>query len=157
MKGMKEIKKFIDKLNFNVMYKKFSFLRNVAKILVVSLVAATVFTGCKKEEVKPEKTIIITDIPAMYNGKIGVLSVGSPTLAMAMVNINGTSTTFRLMDFNTNKPWTGEGNHEFVFLIYENFQAMTDKETLWDGYLQNWKISGETTTIGWGEFLNIKD
>ena len=140
------------------MNKKKSFLRNAAKILVVALVATTIFTGCKKDDpVGPPKTIVITGIPATYDGKISVLSVdkGSGTLAMAIANISENAATFRLQDFKTKEPWTGDGYYEFVFLIYENSQAMSDKTTLWDGYLQSWKVSEEMTTIGWGEFLDF--
>ena len=131
-------------------------LRNVAKILVASLVVVAIFAGCKKEDPKP-KTIVIKGIPATYDGKISALTVdkGSGTLAMAIANISGNSVTFRLLDYTTKEPWTGSGNFEFVFLIYENSQAMSNGETLWDGYLQSWKISEETTTIGWNEFLDF--
>jgi len=140
------------------MNKKFSFLRNVAKILVAGLVVATIFTGCKKDDPSPEKIIVITDIPAMYDGKMAALTADNgSSSAIALANISGTSATFRLQDSKKKEPWTGSGNCEFVFLIYENAQAMSDKETLWDGYLANWKITKETTTISFSEFLNFSN
>ena len=132
-------------------------LRNTVKILVACLVAVTIFAGCKKPEEAVPKTIVITNIPTTYDRKIGALTVdkGGPTLAMAIANINGTSATFRLQDNTTKEPWTGTGYCEFVLLIYENSQAISDKVTLWDGYLSSWKISEEITTISWGEFLDF--
>lgn len=139
------------------MYKKFSFLRNVVKILVAGLVAITMFASCEKEEEKPPKTIVVTGIPVIYEGKVGVLTAdkGGTTQAMAMANINGTSVSFRMQDFQSKEVWTKDGTYDFILLIYENSQAMSDKKTLWDGYLYTWKIAEETTTIAWNEFICI--
>jgi len=140
------------------MNKKISFLRNVAKIVVAALVVATAFTGCKKNKVEPvEKTVVVTGIPEMYTGKMAALSVDNAnSSALTIAGINGSSATFRMQDSKTKAPWTGSGNCELVFLIYENAQAMSDKNTLYEGYLSNWKITEETTTIPWNEFLDFK-
>jgi len=137
------------------MYTKKSFLRNVAKILVASLVAVTFFTGCKKDDPpKPAKTVVITGIPEMYVGKVAALSVVDKNV-LVMKNISGSSTTFRLLDSKTDEPWRGEGHFKLVFLIYENTQAMSEGKPLWSGHLSGVNITEETTTVGWDEFLEI--
>jgi len=106
-----------------------------------------------------QKSITISGIPHNYRNKVAMLSIApSPNsqnyTAYSLGTISGTSVTFPLSDFKTDKPWGGSGNFAFIILIGESAQAIAGKQYLYVGQTAaTSSVNQKTTTIQWSQFL----
>ena len=124
-------------------------------LLLVAIFCVIIFSACKQEPA-PQKKIIVTGIPSVHNGRVGVTTIGSgsdPAAMSAPVAINGGTINTSLFDFDApgfSVPFTGSGNYMVLLLIYDS----TISTVQWQGAIFSKTITDETTTISFNEFIN---
>ena len=137
-------------------------------MLVLFLTLSLALTGCGtapaagSQNSGPQLRITITGISSEFNGKLGwiQLDTGSsrndPTVAWAMGNIGNGSTTFNVLDWNTDKPYSKTGDYFVTFFIWEDLDAAGARgvEALWQGIIMSKNI-GEITSIELSEFTKL--
>lgn len=109
-------------------------------------------------QVHAQKTITVTDIPNSYRGKIGFLALSpansSNYTAYSMVAINGAQVRFPLSDWTTDKPWNGNGNFTFAFVIYDNAEAAKNEKYTFSGVtVGTTGVNSTNTQVLWSQFL----
>lgn len=134
------------------MKNTFKYLGIIATILLIGFFMA----ACDKDEV--EKSITISNIDTDYNGKFAFITLESPTktIAYAMGTISNGSFTNDLVDWANKKVWNKSGSYMVILLIYENAQAATEKNTLWEGgTTADKKFSEENTAVSFSQFIKV--
>ena len=125
-------------------------------IIVLVAVIGLSMTACGSES--GVGSVTIAGIPSQYDGKFAMLLVdrGSTTQGWNMLTITGASATFNLLDWVNDRPTTlNEGNYSVSIVIAENITALTNEQYLYLGIILSRALSGETVSIGFGEFVSL--
>jgi hypothetical protein len=107
-----------------------------------------------------QKSITISGIPATYNGMFGMLALSPSTTgtnyaAYSLITLNGASAVFPLSDWNTDGPWSGSGNFSLTLAIYKDNQAVSNKQTTYEGKTGGLIAVNQTSTaVQWPQFLS---
>ena len=113
--------------------------------------------SCETEVDDPQKKIIITGIPSVYNGRYGCVGFypqySNDMIAMSDIIAisNGSVTLPMFVPPQFDKPFTGSGNYDIIFLI-GNYSGST---FYWSGGIGPININNETTSISFNRFIAI--
>ena len=102
-------------------------------------------------------TAIITGIPAQYDGKFAMLTIdmNNRNQAWGMLTITDSTATFNLLDWVTDQPTAiAGGNYGVNIIIADNMTAISNDQFLYVGVILSKALSGETVTVGFGEFVS---
>ena len=130
-------------------------MRNVLKVI-----ALAALIGVSTAAYAQQKSITIAGIPNEYRGKTAMLALapspGSQSYtAYSLVIINDASVTFPLLDWKTDKSWSGSGNFAFIILIGENAKAIANSQFLFFGSTAaTASVSQAATAVQWSQFLS---
>jgi len=149
--------------------KNFSRARIVQIFGIIALAVVIGLTGCASAPSAGTSTgtgsrtgsgvgsITITDIPAAYNGKFSMLLAdrSDTTQGWGMLTISGTSATFNILDWVTDRPTTiSAGNYSVTLVIADNVTAAANDNYLYAGVILDKALSGQTVTVGFSEFIS---
>ena len=121
----------------------------------MAIFCTVVLSACKQEPA-PQKTIIITEIPAIHNGSFAVIALIDTDYPIAEnrvpAAISGGTANIRLVDLSADgfPPFTESGIFKVLFWIRDS----TGETTYFSGVIDSRPITDETTTIGFNEFRN---
>jgi hypothetical protein len=124
------------------------------RLFIAAIFFAVVFSACKQEP-DPQKTIIVTDIPAAYNGRFAVIALIDTDYPIAgsrfPVAINNGTVNISLIDPTDGfTSFTESGIYKVLFWIRDS-SGETD---YFSGVIDSKPITEETTTIRFGDFRN---
>ncbi|MCL2007977.1 MAG: hypothetical protein FWG77_07805 [Treponema sp.] len=139
-----------------------SMIKAFGIVLLITVIGISM--GACASSASPRVTynsVTITDIPSAFEGKFAMLTLdtggsGARTLAWGTRTITGSSATFNLLDWVTDRPTTiREGNYGVNLIIAANMTAITNDEEEYVGIIMSRAFFGETVLIEFGELMSF--
>ena len=129
--------------------------KSIFKWFVVTVIfCPVVFSACKQEPAT-QKRIIVTDIPAMHNGRFAVIALIDTDYPIAGNRIpspisNGTTTISLVDPTDGFTSFTESGTFKVLFWITDS----ANETNYYSGVIFSKSITDETTIIRFSEFIN---
>ena len=144
------------------MKKRIGSLLMLICLLALGLLLYGCATGQSASRSNAQMVITITDIPEVYKGMAGMLTLSPPgtqrgsNIAWDMGNIRSNNTFIgSMLDWQRDQPWFRSGSYFVMIMIDENIDALGERgrEPKYTGVIFTKNITQETISISFEEFI----
>ena len=121
-------------------------------IIIFTVFSTAACNSTPQQQTAPQTIITITDIPAEYNGRVGLVRF-NVNQAWATGSISEGSLVLPVLDWSRDLPYSLYGNYRVFLGIGIDFSHVGEEKFLYSGILISKNIAHEAASISWSEFI----